>query len=524
MGETLSRQTVQHFLNDFSEPIMTDRKFPPLPDPLRRTVLRAGAGAIALPLLHACGTSAPPDGALPPDDVGDTPPLPQPTPGTHPPRGAHVSFVDDPTSTRTVTWFTDGSDSAGTYVEYSFVDAETTEYELVDLALDQREEGNSSEVFEVEALTHAATITGVPEGKAIAYRVGSDGGGWTATRLLPPNPERDRFRFCHYGDQSSSEAAVAVTNGVISRNPDLLWIAGDLSYANGDQPVWDTWFDMLEPLASRIPVMTSPGNHEAKDGGGAGYLSRVSQPGQSAYYGFDYGNIHFSVSTAGCLLEGVASAVELLAELVQLEADLAQAALRRALGEIDFIAVVQHYTIWTNEDGRDPFNLSLVLLQEHILLRYGVDLLLVGHDHIYERSHPMAYGRAVDGGYVQITQGGGGQSLYDLLETPRGNWSAHNQLCHGFTEYEVDGPTIRGTTYTVEDADIVLFDDGRLEVIDSFELTARSAAERAKFAKPARKRSEIVSEADWADIVRHTLVRNQLHDAIETGSVVGAGM
>lgn len=494
---------------------------------MRRRLLRAGGGALALPLLQACSSSGPgaadpaqpPGGEAPPPPAEPPPPPPEPPPpppapaASHPPRGLHVSFTDDPESTRTLSWFTDGNEAPASVLEYGPVEPGMSEADIQSAPLPSRAEATAAAVFEVEALCHSATASGLPAGTSIRYRVGSDEGGWSAVKVLPATPQAS-FRFCHYGDQGVTEAAQAVVAGVSQRNPDFLLIAGDLSYANGEQPVWDHYFDMLEPLASRLPVMTTPGNHEAKDGGGAGYDSRLRQPGRNTYYGFDYKNIHFFCSTAGCLLEDLSSAGALAGEILAMEADLAAAAQRRAQGEIDFIVVAQHYTIWTNEDGRDPANLSLVALEEHILLRYGVDLLLVAHDHIYERSKPMAYGRAVDDGYVQITQGGGGKSMYELLANPA-DWSAFNTLRYGFTEYAVDGPVIRGTSYAVDRADNSLPADGALEIIDQFELGARSAAARSRFALPVRAKSEVLGQ-DWNAVTRHTYIRNSLHDALET--------
>ena len=44
---------------------------------------------------------------------------------------------------------------------------------------------------------------------------------------------------------------------------------GDLSYADGAAHVWDVWMDMIQPIASRVPVMVGVGNHEYdhSDGG-----------------------------------------------------------------------------------------------------------------------------------------------------------------------------------------------------------------------------------------------------------------
>ncbi|WP_373092229.1 metallophosphoesterase [Zhongshania sp.] len=95
--------------------------------------------------------------------------------------------------------------------------------------------------------------------------------------------------------------------------------------------------------------------------------------------------MHFLVTTAGALIgDGT-----LPKELLNIEADLASAALRRLRGKIDFIIVMQHFTIWTDQLDRSPANFSLVALEENIFMRYGVDIVIVGHDHVYQRSAPM---------------------------------------------------------------------------------------------------------------------------------------
>jgi hypothetical protein len=41
-----------------------------------------------------------------------------------------------------------------------------------------------------------------------------------------------------------------------------LLIAGDMSYANSIQPQWDNWFNLIQPIAQKIPLMVAAGNHE----------------------------------------------------------------------------------------------------------------------------------------------------------------------------------------------------------------------------------------------------------------------
>ena len=96
------------------------------------------------------------------------------------------------------------------------------------------------------------------------------------------------------------------------------------------------------------PVLCAAGNHEEKDGNGSAYKTRLSQPGNGRYYSYVLNNVQFVISTGGAFVaDGT-----LLAELLWLETTLAQASLRRARGEIDFIAFVQHFTLWTDEEGR----------------------------------------------------------------------------------------------------------------------------------------------------------------------------
>ena len=475
----------------------------------RRQFLQFGAGLAALPLLPGCGESgvaAIPVAAAPPA----TPPTtPVPVTPKSAVRGIHASFTGDLATSRTLTWFTDGLTDPGSLVEWGPVTPGMSAAQILSAPLPMRTEGSASPAYGIDVLTHRVDLTGLPADMAIRYRVGSSN-DFSDIRTLKPMPKGD-FRFVHFGDSSTSKAAQEVFARTRENDPDFFVLAGDLSYANGEQAVWDEWFDLMDPMASRIPMVSCPGNHENKDGGGLGYTSRVSQPDAETYYSFDYHKIHFCLSTAGCLLGEDAASVQALAtELAWIDADLAQAAARRALGEIDFIVFVQHYTIWTNDDSRSPGNASLIALEEQILLRYGVDLLLVGHDHIYERSKPMAYGLPNPLGYVQVTQGGGGQSLYGVLAAPA-SWSQIVLPRHGFSEYAVSDGTISVKSWAVSDGEGNILSSP--ELIDSFTMARRLPALAASFAQPQLGKKKLL--VDFDAIVQHTRQRNALHDVAE---------
>jgi hypothetical protein len=318
---------------------------------------------------------------------------------------------------------------------------------------------------------HRATMSGLHEGETIGYRAGG-GGQWSEIRTFRSTPRRDQgFSFTHLGDHGCTAAARRTTAAVLERSPDFHLLTGDISYANGDQRMWDQWAAEYELLSGTVPTLCSPGNHEAKDFNGETYRRRFTFPNHgSAWYSIDYHNVHLVSTTAGALLAGgdAESARQLVAEeLTWLEQDLAAAAVRRAAGELDFLVVTQHFPLYTDHRTRGPFSPQLVLAQEQILQRFQVDLVLVGHDHMYQRSKPMAYGAptsAADGGgvgYVQVAAGAGGKSLYEFTpietlepasdpENPWMRWSLWSDAWareFSFVDYAVRGPQITGTAF-----------------------------------------------------------------------------
>jgi len=488
--------------------VPTQRNTPPLivrptVDLRRRQLLRAGVGLAIPPWLPGCGGSSAPGVGMPAESGS----LPQDcvAPATAAvPRGLHASFTGDPVSTRTLTWFTDGLEDPGTFVEYGPLWPDMSAQQIACAPFPARAGGQVQQTHGVDALTHAATMLALQPGLPVRYRVGAPG-AWSEVRVLPAAPQ-GAFRFCHFGDHGRKDASLSVLDGVAALQPDFFIVAGDLSYANGDHPAWDDWFKRLDPYASRIPMLTAPGNHEEEDNGGKAYKSRISQPGLGFRYGFDYGNVYFLFSTGGSLVGGnLAQDADLVAELAWAERALARAAERRARGEIDFIVLVQHFTIWTDQEGREPANLSLVLLEEGKLLRYGVDLALVGHDHIYQRSVPMGRGRPREDGYIQVTGGAGGNSLRGFA--PISDWSATDAIRYCFTEYLVDGPRLTAITWAVDRPDNSLA-GGELTEIDRFEIQARDSVARRAFARPPEPD---ISAENAEKLLKHTRLRNALH-------------
>ena len=73
----------------------------------------------------------------------------------------------------------------------------------------------------------------------------------------------------------------------------MLLHIGDISYANGDPRVWDTFMDQIEPFASVAPYMIGIGNHEYDYRTGKEHHHTGSGPdpsGEDKPYDPDWGN------------------------------------------------------------------------------------------------------------------------------------------------------------------------------------------------------------------------------------------
>ena len=467
------------------------------------------------------------------------------------PRGLTLSFTSDKvTSERTVTWLTSGDVDPGSRVQFGVVTSKggmpkpkhlTREVEgsseLAPRGLFD-EDTNTVTAIEgdLEVRVHRATMSGLGKGERIAYRVGSPG-AWSQLRVFDPTPASDEsFRFTHFGDHGTRVASRRNTAAILARRPDFHLIAGDISYANGFQPAWDGWANEIEPLTGSVPLVTSPGNHEAKDFYGETYRKRFSHsnPGHS-WFSLDYHNVHILSTSAGAFLaehEPDTARDFVLDELVGMELDLADAAARRAAGEIDFIVVTQHFPLFTNHRTRGPFSPQYVLAEEQILQRYQVDLVAVGHDHMYQRSAAMAYGvptteQGGTVGYVQVDAGGGGISIYEFTPADLGEigsdpanppmqWGAWLEAWareFGFVEYEVDGPVMIGRAFgfadvegqndipqdpeTYEDELVPLDADAvdpdlQPRQVDEFTLTRKPGPVVRAAALPARRPTEVM--------------------------------
>ena len=75
-------------------------------------------------------------------------------------------------------------------------------------------------------------------------------------------------------------------------------IVGDLSYADSDQPRWDSWQNLIQNMSAALPTLVQVGNHEQELTGFTAYAARMAMPAPASgpeltWYSVDVGSVHW---------------------------------------------------------------------------------------------------------------------------------------------------------------------------------------------------------------------------------------
>ena len=112
---------------------------------------------------------------------------------------------------------------------------------------------------------HTVNVSGLPLATRIFYTVGDDATGVSSERSFVTSPGAGAsypYVFGVMGDPGQTINSNSTFNH-LAANPAIgsVFITGDLSYADGDMPRWDSWGRLIDPLASTVPTMVASGNH-----------------------------------------------------------------------------------------------------------------------------------------------------------------------------------------------------------------------------------------------------------------------
>jgi acid phosphatase type 7 len=234
------------------------------------------------------------------------------------------------------------------------------------------------------------------------------------------------FAFIAYGDtRSNAEVHAAVVRAISHESFEFLVNTGDSVLAGGDKSLWHEFFSIEKDLLRDHCVFACIGNHELGDDQAAtNYLAYFgpNEPSSKVLYGsFRWQGARFFLLNA-------------FQDWGEGELSWLQRELDRADGEPNLvwrIAVVHHSPWSSGRHGNDRKMLAAGVPE--LLARHHVDLILAGHDHIYERGEAK--------GIKYVITGGGGAPLYtEHSDEPS---TRHFDPTYNFVRVSVDGDTLR---------------------------------------------------------------------------------
>lgn len=306
----------------------------------------------------------------------------------------------------------------------------------------------------VPGATYFYEIDGPPGTKPFAGQFKVPGGGFP-------------MRMATIADIGQTYNTSASLDFLLAAKPDVLVLPGDLNYADNSKdwnmyydwnqaaaiynsvntfsPRWDSWGRLLSPIASRVPVITAPGNHEVeptpKNAQTPSTINNFSNTAFSTRFGNYLPRFSVPQTRAQALngpsvadlapitpaddqgrglyyttkIEGVATILSISSYTFgenYTESDAQYQWLKAELAAVDrkktpWVVVVNHVS-WYSSALLHAYEGSCMLaLYEPLFRQFGVDVVFSGHDHAYEFSGPVYnFKMDPDCGTVSVVAGG----------------------------------------------------------------------------------------------------------------------
>ncbi len=336
-----------------------------------------------------------------------------------------------------------------------------------------------------DRFNYTAALDGLDLGRRYFYEVTCNGGLLASGYLSTRQPRGERVRFAAFGDNSCGDPRDhAIAFQAYAAHPDFIMNTGDNVYQSGLDGEYARYFFPVynadtagpaqgAPLLRSVPFYTVLANHDVRrtaPGGGPaadfshdpdslGYYTNLHMPlgpepahptpilgpgtvldafracageryPRMANYSFDYGDVHFLCLDSNLYVDPTAHDLQ-----AWIETDLAGTDARWKF-------VIYHhpcFNVGREHSAEQHMRVLCPLFEKH-----GVDFVLSGHEHIYQRNRPLRFepkdaaraaaintknrevsgdftvDKAFDGsaktlpeGILYITTGAGGNRLYD---------------------------------------------------------------------------------------------------------------
>ena len=262
---------------------------------------------------------------------------------------------------------------------------------------------------------HSVRLSGLSANTRYFYAVGSSEGPIAGEEdasytfvTAPVVGSEQRSRIWVIGDSGTKDRGARSVRDAYKAfagddKADLWLMLGDNAYPEGtDAEYQAAVFDVYPEILRQTPLWPTIGNHDARESADTAaqtgpYFDIFTLPrnaqaggvasGTEAYYSFDYANIHFI-----CLESYETDRSVLGPMMTWLENDL-------AANEQKWTIAFWHHPPYSKGSHDSDSESLLIEMRENalpILEAYGVDLVLSGHSHSYERSFLLDghYGRS----------------------------------------------------------------------------------------------------------------------------------
>jgi hypothetical protein len=273
------------------------------------------------------------------------------------------------------------------------------------------------------ARLHGARLMDLSPDTPYFYRVSGrdEAGNMISSGLLSfrtaPSPGRP-FTFVAIGDtEARAHVNNAISQQIWPERPNLMLIAGDLTDGGSAERRFEwthEYFRGMGPLFGRVPVVAAIGNGEQEL---KWFRHYHRQPEPENYYSLVYGDVEFFVLDSYLKYREKSDPGFRARQRAWLEQALSKSNAKWK------IALHHHDTRTSDEDdygnswrgtsqhGDSEVQTDFVPLFE----RFGVDLVLFGHLHSYERSWPLRGNQVdIEKGVTYLQVGGAGGNLEDF--------------------------------------------------------------------------------------------------------------
>ena len=309
-------------------------------------------------------------------------------------------------------------------------------------------------------------LDGLTPGQRHAYRIRRHGAAepLAAGSVRPLADVRGTtFQFLAFGDSGTGHGPQhRLAEKMAAYAPDVIIHTGDVMQDDGSPGGYDhQFFDPYAELLPHAAFYPCQGNHDYYyDHRGQPWLDVFVLPTNGpagatpeSHYFTDIGGVRFVV------LNSNAPYAELRDHVVAwLDQTLSSAGDRWTI-------MVFHHPLYTNGRHSPPGKFLHLIVP--LIDRHRVELVLNGHNHMYERSHPIRDGRIAPTGQgtVYVTTAGGGGNLQPIEKPNPPFLVMQDNSQFSFTVVDVTGDALRVRQ---------IGQDGR--PIDGFEVPRRSPA------------------------------------------------